>query len=75
MDADKYCSIHTCFYFVVMAIGGALIRIGFIHPIYNTETGEILTPYTLFFILIGIMFIFLAFIGLRYFSEIREDEE
>lgn len=72
MTNEDYYGKHISFYFLVMAIGGAFIWIGKIHPVYDVETATVKTPYTPFFIVFGIILIVLSFIGLIFFSENRE---
>lgn len=72
MNKDEIYSFHLVYYFIVSAIGGVIIYLGLKHPVYNTETAEIITPYSLPFIVFGIILIILSFIGMIFFCGDRE---
>ena len=74
MNADDYCGFHTAYYFFIAIIGIIYIFVGRIHPVYNVETGEIVSHYSAPFIVLGCILIVLAFIGLLFFCEDKENE-
>lgn len=74
MNADEYCGFHTAYYFIIAFIGMVFIIIGNLHPVYNTETGEIVCNYSLPFIIFGVCLLVLSFIGLIFFAEDKENE-
>lgn len=75
MDSEDYYRWHLTYYFIVCAIGGIFIYIGNKLPTYNENTGEVVTTYSLPFIVLGIVFIVLAFIGIIFFLNVDEEEE
>lgn len=73
MSKDEFFGFHLVYYFIISVIGGVFIYIGKRLPVYNEQTGEIIQPYSLPFIIIGCALIFLAFIGLAFFNEPNDE--
>ena len=74
MDREEYYRFHLIYYFLISAIGGVFIYFGKTIPVYNEQTGEIINPYTLPFIILGAMLIVISFIGMIFFNDIKEGD-
>lgn len=73
MTREEFYSLHTVFYFVIAAIGGLFCYLGKIHPVYDTETGAIIKPYSLPFLIFGVVIICISFIGIAFFCDAEND--
>lgn len=67
MDREEYYRCHLIYYFIISAIGGVFIHFVKTIPVYNEQTGEIVKPYSLPFIIFGVMLIVISFIGMIFF--------
>lgn len=68
MTKGDFYAKHTILYFIFAAIGGLFCYLGKIHPVYDTETGAIIKPYSLPFLVFGIILIIFSFIGVAFFA-------